>query len=95
MNFQNQNLAAQLKISYIEIYNECINDLLDPSKKNLDIREYKDNGYRSIVIPGLTTKIVKNAQEAFKIFEKGETSRKFASTGANSNSSRSHTIFNL
>ena len=85
-----------MKISYIEIYNECINDLLNPNKKNLDIREFKDNnGYRSIVIPGLTTKIVKNAQEAFKLFEKGESSRKFGSTGANSNSSRSHTIFNL
>ena len=32
------------KLSYYEIYNEVINDLLDASKKNLDIREDKDSG---------------------------------------------------
>lgn len=32
------------RMSYYEIYNEVINDLLDGSKKNLDIREDKDSG---------------------------------------------------
>lgn len=32
------------KMSYFEVYNECINDLLEPSKQNLDIREDKDQG---------------------------------------------------
>lgn len=28
-----------VKVSYIEIYNECVNDLLDPTRKNLSVRE--------------------------------------------------------
>lgn len=28
----------------MEIYNECVNDLLDPQNKNLDIRENKNGG---------------------------------------------------
>jgi hypothetical protein len=28
-----------VKISYLEIYNECVNDLLDPMRKNLSVRE--------------------------------------------------------
>ena len=30
-----------LTVSYMEIYNENVNDLLDSSKKNLDVRENK------------------------------------------------------
>lgn len=33
--------SFKIKVSYLEIYNECVNDLLDPTKKNLDIRESK------------------------------------------------------
>ena len=28
-----------VKVSYLEIYNECVNDLLDPLRKNLSVRE--------------------------------------------------------
>ena len=57
-----------MKISYIEIYNECVNDLLNTEKKNLEIREFKDNGFRSIVIPNLTETVVTNAEEAYGLF---------------------------
>lgn len=33
-----------VKMSYYEVYNEMINDLLDSNKQNLDIREDKDSG---------------------------------------------------
>ena len=41
-----------VKVSYLELYNENVNDLLDPSKKNLDIRE---NRQRGIYIDGLSS----------------------------------------
>lgn len=31
-----------VKVSYLEIYNECVNDLLNPLLKNLSIRENKE-----------------------------------------------------
>ena len=33
-----------VKVSYIEIYNETVNDLIDPSRKNLEIRESGNKG---------------------------------------------------
>ena len=32
-------VKSTVKVSYVEIYNEAINDLLDTSKKNLELRE--------------------------------------------------------
>lgn len=51
------NIKVQLKISYIEIYNEQVNDLLDSSKKNLAIQVLKSsekNGVQNIIIKDLT-----------------------------------------
>ena len=42
---QNEQEAANVerswvvRVSYLEIYNECVNDLLDPARKNLSVRE--------------------------------------------------------
>jgi hypothetical protein len=43
---------VKIKISYMEIYNENVNDLLEPSKKNLKILEDKSKG--EIVVDGLS-----------------------------------------
>lgn len=42
---------VKLKVSYLEIHNEQIIDLLDPGKQFMQIREEKD---QSMSIPGLT-----------------------------------------
>lgn len=47
------------KMSYYEIYNEVINDLLDGSKKNLNIREDKDS---NIFVKDLTQVEVQDAK---------------------------------
>ena len=39
-----KNLNIRITVSYLEIYNECVNDLLEPQLKNLDIRENKNGG---------------------------------------------------
>jgi len=55
--------SIKLWISYIEIYNECVNDLLDASKRNLQIREDKN---REVVIEGLSRFEVKDVEEIFR-----------------------------
>ena len=35
---------AKVSASYMEIYNESVNDLLNCNKRNLEIRENKDGG---------------------------------------------------
>jgi len=48
----------------MKIYNENINDLLNPDNKNLDIREHF---YKGIFIPGLTESGIKTHQEAMDL----------------------------
>jgi kinesin family protein 15 len=58
-----------MKVSYMELYNEQINDLLEPSKKNLDVRENKDKG---IYVDQLSEYEVKNLEDTINYLEKGD-----------------------
>ena len=78
-------------ISFLEIYNESVNDLLDEGKKNLEIREDK----KQIVIEGLSKHEVKTPEELLSLLEKGQAKKVIAATKANAQSSRSHTVFKI
>ena len=84
-------------ISFFEIYNEKIYDLLEWNSKklkreHLEIREEKD-GYFSIV--ELKKIQVQRKEEAYHYLEKGLVKRATSQTSLNSNSSRSHSIFQI
>ncbi|XP_075691783.1 chromosome-associated kinesin KIF4A [Rhinoderma darwinii] len=83
-----------LKISYLEIYNEEILDLLYSRDKTapISIREDPKEG---IKICGLTERDVKTALDTISCLEQGNSSRTVASTAMNSQSSRSHAIFTI
>ncbi|XP_056263113.1 kinesin family member 4 [Pseudoliparis swirei] len=83
-----------LAVSYLEIYNEDILDLLCPSKDKtgLCIREDPKEG---IKIVGLTERQVSTAQEMVGCLEVGNSVRTVASTAMNAASSRSHAIFTI
>ena len=81
-----------VKVSYSEIYNEMVNDLIDPSKKNLEIRESMNKG---IFVNNLSEIIVTNMEKAMQLYNKGESNRIIAETKLNEKSSRSHTIFKI
>lgn len=74
----------------MEIYNEKVNDLLNPVRKDLDIRESISHG---VYIQDLTAKECKDEAEMIKNLEKGEEARITAATNLNEQSSRSHTVF--
>ncbi|XP_054481251.1 LOW QUALITY PROTEIN: kinesin family member 4 [Anoplopoma fimbria] len=83
-----------LAVSYLEIYNEDILDLLCASKdkSSLSIREDPKEG---IKIVGLTEKKVFTAQEMVGCLEIGNSVRTVGSTAMNAASSRSHAIFTI
>ncbi|XP_041525951.1 chromosome-associated kinesin KIF4-like [Microtus oregoni] len=83
-----------LKVSYLEIYNEEILDLLCPSreKTQINIREDPKEGIKLV---GLTEKTVLVASDTVDCLEQGNNSRTVASTAMNSQSSRSHAIFTI
>ena len=82
---------VKINISYMEIYNENVNDLLNSENKNLEIREDRDQ--KSIFVQGLSKIEIKNPEEVLHYLEKGHDIRKIATNGINEKSSRSHTVF--
>uniref|UniRef100_H2SBR4 Kinesin family member 4 n=1 Tax=Takifugu rubripes TaxID=31033 RepID=H2SBR4_TAKRU len=82
-----------LSVSYLEIYNEDILDLLCASKdKPISIREDPKEG---IKIVGLTERQVVSASEMVGCLELGNSARTVGSTAMNAASSRSHAIFTV
>jgi centromeric protein E len=79
------------RCSYIEIYNECVNDLLSNSL-NLQLQEDK---VRGIKIVGAVEEVCKSADQVFSLLQIGETNKQIGSTNYNLRSSRSHSIFRL
>ncbi|KAI7749505.1 hypothetical protein M8C21_001870 [Ambrosia artemisiifolia] len=81
-----------LRMSYMEIYNEEINDLLAPEHRKLQIHESIERG---IFVAGLKEEIVSSPQQVLEFMEFGEAHRHIGETNMNLHSSRSHTIFRM
>ncbi|XP_027354730.1 kinesin-like protein KIN-7D, mitochondrial [Abrus precatorius] len=80
-----------LRVSYLEIYNEVINDLLDPTSQNLRVREDAQGTY----VEGIKEEVVLSPGHALSFIAAGEEHRHVGSNNFNLFSSRSHTIFTL
>ncbi|KAJ3608487.1 hypothetical protein NHX12_025534 [Muraenolepis orangiensis] len=76
-------------MSYLEIYNEKVLDLLSTSPQDLPIREDKDH---NILIPGLTQTPLTSFANFDRHFIPASLNRTTASTKLNQRSSRSHAI---
>ncbi|XP_027069713.2 kinesin-like protein KIN-7O isoform X2 [Coffea arabica] len=81
-----------LRMSYMEIYNEEINDLLAPEHRKLQIHESIERG---IFVAGLREEIVASTEQVLGLMEFGESHRHIGETNMNVYSSRSHTIFRM
>ncbi|KAM7168718.1 centromere-associated protein E isoform 1-T1 [Macrochelys suwanniensis] len=83
-----------LRVSYMEIYNETITDLLCDSRKNkpLGIREDVN---RNIYVEDLIEEVVVNPEQVMEWLRRGEKNRHYGETKMNEHSSRSHTIFRM
>ncbi|XP_010626012.1 kinesin-like protein KIF23 isoform X1 [Fukomys damarensis] len=88
-------------VSYIEIYNNYIYDLLeevpfDPIKsKPPQSKMLREDKSHNIYVAGCTQVEVKSTEEAFEVFWRGQTKRRIANTHLNHESSRSHSVFNI
>ncbi|WZZ03677.1 hypothetical protein YC2023_089598 [Brassica napus] len=85
-----RQLSYQCRCSFLEIYNEQITDLLDPSQKNLMIREDVKLG---VYVDNLTKGYVKNLKDLSQLLIKGLVNRRTGATSVNAESSRSHCVF--
>lgn len=85
----NDGWDYNIGMSYLEIYNEKVLDLLSPNSQDLPIREDKD---KNILIPGLTHTTILSFADFDKHFVPATLNRTTASTKLNQRSSRSHAI---
>lgn len=84
--------AYNVRMSYLEIYNESINDLLDSTSMNTPtIRESRE----SVYVTGAYVPIVNSLAEVLEFIRIGDNKRRVASTALNDRSSRSHAIIRI
>ena len=87
------NLRCTVEVSYLEIYNEKVRDLLNPATKgNLKVREHPSTGP---YVEDLAKLVVGSFQEIEHLMDEGNKARTVAATNMNETSSRSHAVFTL
>lgn len=81
----------ELGITYLEVYNELVKDLLNPGPP-LNLRE--DSTY-GVTVAGIKVYKIKSPDELFSLLEQGNKNRTQHPTDANAESSRSHAVFQV
>ena len=83
---------VDVSLSYLEIYNESIRDLLEPSNKQLVLREDAD---QRISVSNLSTHKPQNVEAVMDMILHGNQNRTISPTEANATSSRSHAVLQI
>jgi hypothetical protein len=94
-NSECPDISYNVRVSYFEVYNENVRDLLVPRTDTpyyLKIRESPTDGP---YVKDLTEVPVRSFAEIMKYMRKGDSSRTIASTKMNDTSSRSHAVFTI
>ncbi|XP_029956987.1 kinesin-like protein KIF20A isoform X2 [Salarias fasciatus] len=94
-----EGVQFSIWVSFYEIYNEFLYDLLDASpslqpRKRVTLR-LSDDKHGNPYVKDLCWIQVRSAEEAWRILRAGHRNQSFASTHLNQNSSRSHSIFSI
>eukprot|EP00756_Hemistasia_phaeocysticola_P028011 Hpha_TRINITY_DN16150_c1_g6::TRINITY_DN16150_c1_g6_i2::g.3605::m.3605/K10397/KIF6_9; kinesin family member 6/9 len=84
----------EITISYLEIYNERVFDLLEPSSNPEDFQILEDT-MGQITVKGIAQKAAKSESEALALLFEGNTNRAVAQHQLNQRSSRSHCVFTI
>lgn len=87
--YRSMNLV--ISASFFEIYSGKVFDLLADKEK---LRVLED-GKQQVQIVGLTEKVVESCDEVLKLIQHGNSARTSGQTSANTNSSRSHAVFQI
>ncbi|KWU47330.1 kinesin-domain-containing protein, partial [Rhodotorula sp. JG-1b] len=94
IHHQQSRRSYSLRVSFLEIYNEQLRDLLAPPPSNFTLQPAKgpeivENG----VVKHLEERAVSLPEEVLEVLKEGETRRRVGATDWNERSSRSHCVF--
>jgi len=91
-------------VTYIEIYNNFVYDLLDESpiemirygnKGQIQSKMLREDVYKNVYVNQVAEVEVESPSDAYEVFQRGLRRRRMAHTALNTESSRSHSIFNI
>lgn len=90
---EHQNAEYSVKVTFLELYNEEITDLLAPEEITKVVEEKQkkllplmEDGKGGVLVKGLEEEIVTSASEIFTLLERGSAKRKTAETLLNKQS---------
>ncbi|EWC46176.1 hypothetical protein DRE_04554 [Drechslerella stenobrocha 248] len=92
-----------LRVSYLEIYNEKIHDLLSPTQnsgagvfgQNVEEIKLREDSKRGVYASPLKEEIVQSPTQLLRVIARGDLARKTGSTQFNARSSRSHAVVQI
>ncbi|CAL0299611.1 unnamed protein product [Lupinus luteus] len=99
-----QNADYSMKVTFIELYNEEITDLLSPednsSSRPIEEKPKKpitllEDGKGTVILRGLEEESVYSVNEIYTLLERGASKRRTVDTLLNKRSSRSHSVFTI
>jgi kinesin family protein 18/19 len=88
----NTSNVYRVSLSYLEVYNENIRDLLSPSSPPLDLRE---DPIKGVCVAGITECATSSAKEIMRLLVRGNMNRTVEPTSKNETSSRSHAVLQI
>lgn len=93
------HISYTVRVSYFEVYNEHVRDLLAPPSQSSEKHPYylkiRESPTEGPYVKDLTDLPVKNYTELLRYMRLGDASRTTASTKMNDTSSRSHAVFTI
>ncbi|KAI8098726.1 kinesin-like protein KIF11-like protein [Halteromyces radiatus] len=94
---ESKGTEYSVKVSLLELYNEELRDLLNPTnhQQGRQIKIFEDKISSGVIVQGIDEKYVQNAEEGLNILRSGIKYRSIGATKCNDKSSRSHCIFSI
>jgi centromeric protein E len=95
---ENPNREFLLRVSYLEIYNEKIFDLLSqstPGQQQQEEIKLREDSKRGVYATPLKEEIVQSPNQLLRVIARGDTARRVGSTQFNARSSRSHAVVSI
>eukprot|EP01102_Stenamoeba_stenopodia_P004878 TRINITY_DN1532_c0_g2_i1.p1 TRINITY_DN1532_c0_g2~~TRINITY_DN1532_c0_g2_i1.p1 ORF type:complete len:1861 (+),score=489.46 TRINITY_DN1532_c0_g2_i1:320-5902(+) len=89
------NMFFKVEVSFMEIYNESVKDLLDPKKNSKGGLKVRNHPITGPYVEDLTRAAVQSYKEIEEIMDEGSKARTVAATNMNATSSRSHAVFTI
>lgn len=92
---ESPNVSYNVRVSYFEVYNEHVRDLLVPRTEPPNYLKVRESPSEGPYVKDLSEHPVRSYEDIIRLMKQGDNSRTVASTKMNDTSSRSHAVFTI